>query len=346
MAAATTIATATAANEQQSPQQQQQQQQQEQEQLSSSSSSSTNGVVVYVRNNSSSSSSNNYHSASHSDFIVERRQRVHGINEEGSKHFYALSENGAYMLCCGFWDNSFRILNLEEDDVGGPAIVQKIIQHKDLVTCICFAEAAGIVATGSRDTRIMLWAATGDDPVQVEEHPRSVLYGHNDEVIALDVNAELDIVASCAKDGCLMVHTICSGSFVWSAQVDEPGSPATLVKISPANGDIVAYASARSELLVFNVNGRLLSAQKCGGGGIDGDGEKDDDDAIYDMQIVLDGDVLVTCGPRRLCFWRLCDMKICFSTELESPGRCIHVSNDETIYYIGMENGKVLVLKA
>lgn len=295
------------------------------------------------------------HSLAHDKFTVEKTQRIHGIKDDVNNNFFSLTDNGAFMLCCGFWDNSFRILGLEESNVGEKtklSMVQKVIHHKDLVTCIYFNDFAGVVATGSRDTSIMLWNIIDDNPIRVDNHPFNVLYGHNDEVVSLDINVELDIAASCAKDGCLMVHNIRNGGFVWSEQVSEAGDPTMLVKITPI-GNIVVYSPQRSEILVYNVNGRLLSSQKYGACSCEGNEHKDSDDEdegcrdiINDMAVILDGDVLVTCGTKKLCFWRLCDMKICFSLDLESPAYCIHVSKNEVFYYVGMKNGKVLVLKA
>ena len=96
-----------------------------------------------------------------------------------------------------------------------------VAHHKNTVTAIAMCPSPGsgkgestsvYVVTGSKDTTVMLWevdVASKSPP----EKPIHILFGHDDAVSAVAIDADLDMVASVSLDGTCIVHTLKSGVY-------------------------------------------------------------------------------------------------------------------------------------
>lgn len=133
--------------------------------------------------------------------------------------FFLTSQCQRYLLSCGHWDNSFRCSHIETG-----YLMHSVSQHKDIVTCMALSETGNILVTGSKDTTVMVWEVgavttqistrAGGDEEYIGQTPIHILYGHDDEVTCVDVNQDLDIVASGSKDGSCIIHTLKTGAYL------------------------------------------------------------------------------------------------------------------------------------
>lgn len=112
---------------------------------------------------------------------------------------YVTTVDSRFLICCGFWDNSFRVFSTET-----AKIVQIIFGHFDVVTCLsrseCNITSDCYIASGSADCTILLWhwnartqSIVGEGEVPT---PRATLTGHEQTVTSVVISAELGLVVS------------------------------------------------------------------------------------------------------------------------------------------------------
>ena len=143
-----------------------------------------------------------------------------------------------------------------------------VAHHKNTVTAIAMCPSPGsgkgestsvYVVTGSKDTTVMLWevdVASKSPP----EKPIHILFGHDDAVSAVAIDADLDMVASVSLDGTCIVHTLKSG--VYTLTIRPPGlddSRLCHVAIS-SQGYLVVYSRSELRLHLYSINGRPLGS--------------------------------------------------------------------------------------
>jgi WD40 repeat protein len=125
-----------------------------------------------------------------------------------SPHLFVLSPNNKLLVTCGHWDNSFRVFSIER----GRQLARND-HHNDIVTCMAL-DRVGTgehLITGSRDTTCVVWRFASNE---VYEHPLQILYGHDSEVMCVDISTELDMAVSGAKDGTCIIHTVGRGHYM------------------------------------------------------------------------------------------------------------------------------------
>jgi WD40 repeat protein len=136
-------------------------------------------------------------------------------------HAFSVSRGGRYILSCQHWDGSFKVSQLDSG-----ALVQSIMHHKDIVTCVAidpYTSGGGVggsdvIVTGSKDTTVVVWnfweGASVNGASLVE--PRHILHGHDDEVTCVAVHSDLDLIVSGSLDGTLILHKLRTGRYVRS----------------------------------------------------------------------------------------------------------------------------------
>jgi WD40 repeat protein len=131
-----------------------------------------------------------------------------------SRQFAFLPES-RLLFSCGHWDHSLRATSVETG-----RIVQSVCHHSDVITCVALAKDFGQswLVTGSRDCTLAIWAvhAAGDKEIPLGDQPLHILYGHDDAVTSVAVNAEIDVVVSGSEDGTIIIHNLRDGSYVRS----------------------------------------------------------------------------------------------------------------------------------
>lgn len=181
-----------------------------------------------------------------------------------------LSSDGKILFTAGLWDNSLRVSSVTQYEISPLSV---FYQQKDLITCL---EINGsYVATGARDTTIVIWKmldkhghCTGLAP-----HPHQILYGHNSEVTCVALSQEFDIVVSGSNDGNVLIHTMRQGTYVRTVvpyvppEADRPNMSVSHVGISENNGNICIAGKlakkVKSEgfyhvLFLYTINGKLI----------------------------------------------------------------------------------------
>ncbi|KAJ5068656.1 beach domain-containing protein lvsc [Anaeramoeba ignava] len=189
------------------------------------------------------------------DPLLHRRPKI-GVTFDHEIKFFqnclTTTETQKLLISCGFWDDSFKLTNLESMQ-----LIQSNRKHKDIVTCLKFEK--NILVTGSRDTTVMLWKFNTKIG-QFDQEPINILYGHDDEVNCVDISTNLDVVVSGSKDGTVIIHTLNQGKYVRSI-FDPQKNPIDLLSLS-SEGHIVMFSEKNSSLSVYSINAKLLCSKK------------------------------------------------------------------------------------
>jgi hypothetical protein len=240
---------------------------------------------------------------------------------------FAVSNDGKMLLTCGHWDNSFKQSLIETS-----AQVQSIIKHKDIVTCLALTADGQILVTGSKDTTLMVWEVYlgKGHTYRIDENPIHILYGHNDEVTAIAVNAGLDVSVSGSKDGSCIIHTLRQGRYVRSIYHPQ-GATVDLVVLSP-QGHIVFYSLEDNSLHLFTINGFLLC-------------EGNANERLRHMLITSDSEFLVTGGEKGIVVVRqLHSFKVIHKFATNSPITSLAMTTEERHLIVGLADGKLLII--
>ena len=139
---------------------------------------------------------------------------------------FVTTVDSRFLVACGFWENSFRVLSTETGKIYFfniwslffllfnlweilfciflAKIVQIVFGHYGVVTCLsrseCNITSDCYIASGSADCTVLLWhwnarsqtiVGEGDVPT-----PRATLTGHEHPVTAVVISAELGLVVS------------------------------------------------------------------------------------------------------------------------------------------------------
>ncbi|CAI5952877.1 unnamed protein product, partial [Closterium sp. NIES-65] len=167
----------------------------------------------------------------------------------------------AFLFSGGHWDNAIRSTSVDD-----AATVQALQQHSDLVTCLSVSNDGNWLATGSRDTTVMIWridhlgAHTHEqgDPF-ISSKPRAVLCSHDDAVTAVIASSELDLILSASLDGSLVFSTLRAARFLRSLQhPNNCANEALRIALSAPLARVAVYSDAARMLHVCSINGGWL----------------------------------------------------------------------------------------
>lgn len=258
-----------------------------------------------------------------SSSYTKRRPRTRIIDEHVSSQLFAVHKNLKILFSCGHWDHSFKATSVESG-----RLLQSITVHKDAVTCLAMTSEFGRtwLITGSRDCTLMVWEIQSNREMPIPESPLHILYGHDDAVTSVSVNAELDIVVSGSVDGTVIVHSLREGSYTRSIligsmpsknpqsggvnhQSSNTNTPSTRRRIHwvcvTKESFVVVYLIDELLLYTYTVNGRFVAV-------------KDIRERLYSLVPSEDGQVLVTGGENCLVVMRWVSFS-CLPSLLLSP---------------------------
>lgn len=185
----------------------------------------------------------------------------------------------------GHWDHSMRVTSVETG-----RLIQTITLHSDVVTCLASAcdYDQYFLASGSRDCTIMVWNGIQvgkEDPLGKPQ----ILYGHDDTVNSVAINAQLNIVVSGSNDGTIIIHSLRDFTYIrsivdigrkydsrgiigplgnihQSADFDMEDNvlssriPITWVGVSKERY-IITYSSTHQRLCTYSINGYPLASK-------------------------------------------------------------------------------------
>jgi Beige/BEACH domain/Neurobeachin beta propeller domain/Neurobeachin/BDCP, DUF4704 alpha solenoid region/Neurobeachin alpha solenoid region/PH domain associated with Beige/BEACH len=246
-------------------------------------------------------------------------------------NFFAVTRDNRYMLSCGHWDSSVKCTAID-----GCTVVQSLVQHKDIVTCLALSTDGETLVTGSKDTTVMVWNVHRSikSGGLIEHTPRHVLYGHDDEVTCVAVSTDLDVVVSCSRDGTIIVHTCRDGQYV-RTMCPTGLAPLRWVGVS-SEGDVLVHDTDQ-RLHLYTINGRHLKSI-------------DNSERITAFLISKDGSYLVTGSSASrerhvLTIRRMHDLVVMQRFQRHAPSgiRCIATTPDEQHLLVGLLSGKVLI---
>jgi hypothetical protein len=262
------------------------------------------------------------------------------------QNFAMFSRNKDVLMSCGHWDASVKCTKIPS-----ASIVQSIWRHKDLISCMAMCEQDSVLVTGSHDTTVIIWETQleptdkSDDSLTagaalgaaanmtcwIKMQPRHILYGHDDILTCLAVDADLDVVISGSRDGTCIVHTLRQGRYIRSIRHPCNG-PIDLIALSHETGHMVMYSKADLQVHLFSINGKHVhSIDTC--------------DVLHCLKI-HDSKYVMYGGEKGIVWVRkLHNMKLVakFDTESRSAVKSLAVSPDERFVFIGLANGAMCV---
>jgi len=182
----------------------------------------------------------------------------------------AVAPIGKVVLSGGHMDGSLRATAVDDG-----RLLQVVIQHKAVITCVEVTADGSMVVSGSRDTNVIVWdtnvaefgapSSSSSARVQrrlpIKDQPRVIIYAHKAPVTCLALSTELDVVASGSQDGLLMLHTLRLGLPVHSIHM-HGGVPASLLSLDVQQRLIIVHSHQNQMLQTFTVNGRPVTSSQ------------------------------------------------------------------------------------
>lgn len=205
---------------------------------------------------------------------LHRRQLGENFDDklQLNQNNFIVTYDNKFILATGFFDKSFRVFQTDT-----AKITQIIFGHYDLVTCINRSEMTQngncFVATGSRDSTIMIWIWNGQKGFIVNKDltaanpnenpsPGAILTGHIRQIVGVVVSSELGLVISASQQGPILVHTV-YGDLLrqFEPDVDLLDDPTHLFMLQDAENICVIYKT--NHIAFFTINGKQLNSIKC-----------------------------------------------------------------------------------
>jgi len=208
------------------------------------------------------------------------------------------------------------------------------------VTCMALSEKGNFLATGSKDTTVIIWEVDAyRSETYVTEKPKYILYGHDEEVTCVAISEDLDIVVSGSKDGSCMIHTLRKADYITSCyppghNPNEDGNCELLdivwVGIS-RDGKIISYSVTDLRINLFSVNGRHLQTVES-------------KERLYAFCLSQDGQYLVTGGSKKKVIIRkVHDLKVVHQFKpVDASIRSLALANEQQLI-VGLQNGQLLI---
>ncbi|KAK0040263.1 neurobeachin-like protein 1, partial [Biomphalaria pfeifferi] len=274
------------------------------------------------------------------------KKRVGGSFSPGLKvsaKLFVVSHDAKLLFSGGYWDNSLQVYSLTR-----PKVINHIVRHIDIVTCLSLDLCGRHLVTGSKDTTCMVWEIIQQAGVSVNlnSKPLQTLYGHDSEVTAVHISTELDLVVSASKDGTVILHTVLKGHYTMTLRapsklgwtLDIP-----LMAVSDT-GQIVLYCvemekqtgegrrrqQERHCLHLYSVNGKHLFSEPL-------------TSSLGDM--CMSGDHLILGnGSGQLTVMEIFGLRPLTTMELLLPIQCITLSNGNSHILVGLRDGKLIII--
>ncbi|EGG24619.1 BEACH domain-containing protein [Cavenderia fasciculata] len=244
-----------------------------------------------------------------------------------SQSCFAVTSDGRYVISCGHWDNSFKL-----SYVDSAKLIQSVVKHKDIVTCLAWASNSQTLITGSRDTTLMVWnlQTHKSGSPRFGDVPAHILYGHDDEITCVDVNVELDICLSGSKDGTCIIHNLRHGEYVRSIILPKQ-APVTICAISN-HGHIVIYSQADFVIYLYSINGQFLQSVET-------------HERLNSIIITKDSEYLITGGDKGTVILRtLYNLKFAHKLSFDQPIHSLAMGSDQKHLMVGLEDGRLIII--
>eukprot|EP01156_Anaeramoeba_ignava_P002117 Anaeramoba_ignava/a217599_28.p1 GENE.a217599_28~~a217599_28.p1 ORF type:complete len:713 (+),score=250.60 a217599_28:320-2458(+) len=190
------------------------------------------------------------------DENLEKKQKIGISFSQDFNNFQectAVDKNSDYLICGGFCDNTFKIFEIENYKM-----TQIVSKHRDIVNCL--AMDWNYIATGSKDTTVIVWEFDANEG-KVKEKPKHVFFEQEKEVKSVAISIEYDIVLSGSIDGKLIFHSLNKGKLIKSIILSDQ-KPISIIQITK-EGNIITFSENSNILRLFAINGDLIKEFKC-----------------------------------------------------------------------------------
>ncbi|KAJ5073168.1 beach domain-containing protein [Anaeramoeba ignava] len=158
-----------------------------------------------------------------------------------------IDKKSRYLISCGFDDNTFKIIKIENCE-----IIQNISKHKDIVTCLKMNKK--YLVTGSKDTTVIVWDIEEQrkkNKIQVKEKPKHIFFEHEKEVKSVAISAEYDIVLSGSIDGKLIFHSLNKGKLIQSIILSDQ-KPISIIKNNKRRKYYYIFRKFQNIKIIYN----------------------------------------------------------------------------------------------
>lgn len=179
-------------------------------------------------------------------------------------HLFAASHDAKYVFSGGHWDWSLRVYSLIKSKM-----INSLIHHSDIITCLALDSTGYVLVTGSRDTTCVIWHISNDNSYSNNVNDQEsnsfisadiTLYGHTSEVTSVCVSTELDMVVSGSLDGTCNIHTVERGIYIRTLQ--PLGDPIINVQLSTERHILIQTEKDDTHLFLYSINGGLIRRRK------------------------------------------------------------------------------------
>ncbi|PRP84623.1 BEACH domain-containing protein [Planoprotostelium fungivorum] len=197
------------------------------------------------------------------------------VQQSAQVPFFLLPEDPETLILCSKGENSLKLF-----DTTAGRTVQSISEHKQAITCFGISEDCTMMASGSDDCTVCVWRMKKR---KLSTDPVRILRGHDEEVTAVCLSIDLDVVVSSSKDGTIIICALQSGRLVKSMNHPQRFTVTKLCLTS--QGKIVAYSDEDNMLHLYNLLGTMVR-------------EDSSRDNVRDMVTTRDGEHLITGGGK------------------------------------------------
>ncbi|XP_071951821.1 neurobeachin-like isoform X2 [Antedon mediterranea] len=272
---------------------------------------------------------------------MHRRQITDNIDPDIKKkpHCYVVTADNRFIMACGFWDKSFRIYMADTSKVS-----QVVYGHWDVVTCLvrseCPVSGDCYIVSGSRDATLLVWHwsaklqwVLGDTHMHGEvATPRSILTGHDTEITCAAVCTELGLVASGAKGGTCLLHTVTGDLLRTLTPPTECTSP-RLASMAAETG-VILIAYDKGQICSFTINGKFLEMAVVS-------------NTINALRMKAEGDYFITGGDGKVVqVWRTHDLQLMYSFPLcDASILALDIAYGQKTIIAGMATGSIVAFR-
>ncbi|KAJ5076793.1 beach domain-containing protein lvsc [Anaeramoeba ignava] len=233
----------------------------------------------------------------------------------------AIAQNARFLLACGFWDDSFKIIHTESCKM-----IQSVLHHKNTVSCLAVENDRLI--TGSRDTTVLVWSFNTKEGT-VSDQPIHILHAHNDTVLCVDLDFSLDVVVSGSRDGSWSLHVLSDGKFVRSV-LSPKKQVFSMIKILP-DSSVATFSETDRSLCLYTINGKLFAQSVVA-------------DQVLSWAFTPDSHFVVLGGKKGVLQIRsLKNLKVIRTFDLHVPVLSLSLSSNHKFLFASLSSGQVFV---
>ncbi|KAG5465470.1 hypothetical protein CUR178_00174 [Leishmania enriettii] len=164
-------------------------------------------------------------------------------------------ESDVFLVLGGLFDNSVAVRALS-----GACGDLRLLAHRGRVVFVTRSEDSRYLVTGAEDTTFAVWSCQLRPARQrLEVGLLFTIYGHEDMPSAVDVSSTLDVVATAAINGALMLHSLSTGGL--DRVIRHPnGAPIdrVLLQTTCYVPNVVFFSHQDEKVYQYSLNGAAL----------------------------------------------------------------------------------------